>query len=292
MSEFHPIIYTSPLIVPQQRFTDINGRPCAFQETNPSIYIDQETGDTTILVRCVDYRKFADKSFTLYQRQSNSIYYIGHACLKPYNYLTGIDIEFKPVNVDYGISKYPTYWTGLEDIRFLDSANSIIATIPECNERGQPAIFKATLTDNTISKCIPLKPNGGPEKNWMPFNSKVIYNLDPFTIKSLDSDDCKILGNYSELSQYHGSSNGILFNDNFLFLIHVNRERTYHRWILYNQKDDTLKISREFIFFRNSYIEFTCSLAQAFDRIFVSCGVNDDKAFILELSSLDILSFF
>ena len=69
MYKTHPIQYITPLIVPQQRFTDISGRPCAFLETNPSIHIDSKTGDTTILVRCVDYRKFADKSFTLYQRQ-------------------------------------------------------------------------------------------------------------------------------------------------------------------------------------------------------------------------------
>ncbi len=288
----HPTLYITPLFVPQRRFTDVTGRPCAFLETNPSLHINQETGDTTILVRCVDYRKFVDKSFTLYQRQSNSIYYVGRTKIKQFDYLTIDDIEFTPVNVDYGLPKYPTYWTGPEDIRFIDSSK-IITTIPECNERGEPAIFKADLEDSMIFNCRPLEPHEGPEKNWMPFaGNKVIYKLNPLTIKDLEIDKKTIIGEYPVLGGYHGSTNGIPFKGEVLFLIHSNRDKTYHRWILMNPENYSLRISEEFVFFRNSYIEFTCSLGILGSRIFVSCGVNDDKAMILEVSPLDILSFF
>ncbi len=291
--KIHPTLYITPLFVPQRRFTDLTGKPCAFLETNPSLHINQETGDTTILVRCVDYRKFADKSFTLYQRQSNSIYYVGRMKLKQYDYLTTDNIEFQPVSVNYGLPKYPTYWTGPEDIRFLESGNKIIATIPECNERGQPAIFMADLKDSMISNCIPLDPYTCPEKNWMPFNgNKVIYKLHPLTIKDLEHDNKKIVGEYPILDGYHGSTNGIPFKGEVLFLIHSNRDKTYHRWIIMNPETYSLRISEEFVFFRNSYIEFTCSLGIFGSRIFISCGINDDKAVILEVSQLDILSFF
>jgi hypothetical protein len=37
------------------------------------------------------------------------------------------------------------------------------------------------------------------------------------------------------------------------------------------------------VFFAHSYIEFPCSLCEYNDTLFVSLGLNDDKAFVLEL---------
>ncbi len=290
----HPILQIHPIIVPQHRFTDINGKPCAFLETNPSIYIDPTNGMTTILVRCVDYRKFSNKSFTLYQRQSNSKYFIGRTILKQFESLDINSIEFIPVNIDYGIPTYYTYWIGPEDIRFLDSANQIIATIPECNKDGKPAIFSATLYENKITNCKELKPNENSEKNWMPFITKegelkVIYCLDPITIKNLENDERNIIHpTIDELRNYHGSTNGIKFRGGTLFLIHINKERTIHRWLHIDDYTYAIQYSKEFVFFNHTYIEFTCSLAIAFDRIFISCGINDDKAIIIEVSSASV----
>lgn len=298
MSVF-PKVYITPLFVPQKRFQDLYGKPNAYLETNPSIHI-KEDNSVTILIRCVNYRKFCDKSFTLYEPKSNSSYFVARGNLGPFEYLSLDNFQIQEVEVNYGLPKYNTYWTGPEDIRFLDE-KSIITTIPECNPKGHPSIFTALLESNRIFNCRPLEPSGSPEKNWMPFDEgrKVIYSVCPFIVKDLNGNSIKNIElpdhKANQLKGYHGSTNGIPYKSpsEFLFLVHINKERTYHRWILFDSDRDSIRISKEFIFFRDTYIEFTCSLAAtASNRIFVSCGVNDDKAFILELSSRDIDNSF
>jgi hypothetical protein len=195
---------------------------------------------------------------------------------------------------------------GLEDIRFIDSKN-IIVTIPECNVNGNPSIFKANLDNNVVTNFKICKPNNI-EKNWMPYKDiskdifKVIYSLNPFYIKSIDNDDCEeiVLSQKLKdiLKNYHGSSNGIDYNYNErLFIIHCNMNRTIHRFVLFNLNDKSIKLSNEFVFFNNSYIEFTCSLSKYITkngdiRIFISIGVNDDKAFIIETTLDNINNLF
>jgi hypothetical protein len=255
---------------------------------NPSIHIS-ESGNVKILVRRVNYRKFNNRDFILYEHKSNTIYTL----------LTGT-LDIKPLNLEnfaistleniYNIQTYPTYWTGIEDIRFINDS-TILTTIPECNPSGQPAIFRATLDKQVHSHtlCSP----SAIEKNWMPYidhtgSHKVIYSLFPLTIKSIDTDDRHVLAYIPALEGYHGSTNGIVYKEGRLFLIHINKKRTYHRWILFNPSTHTLQLSEPFTFFKYSHIEFTCSLALFKDRIFVSIGVNDNSAFILELDSTQL----
>jgi len=150
-----------PLILPQQCFNDFFNRTNAFIDMNPSMYIDSE-GNVTILVRSINYRKFFDKNFTMYERQSNSIYKImrGHI-----NDL--YDLSCDSIIVENNLPTYPTYWLGLEDIRFINST-SLLVTIPSCNKNGNPSIFKAELTNNKIHLFCECYPNHI-EKNWMPF---------------------------------------------------------------------------------------------------------------------------
>jgi hypothetical protein len=91
-----------------------------------------------------------------------------------------------------------------------------------------------------------------------------------------------------QLENYHGSTNGIKYtplnksDETILFLIHQNADKTYHRWLLFNCKTNEIILSREFHFFQYSYIEFPISLSIFDERIFISLGINDDKAFIIE----------
>ena len=287
-----PTLNITPIILPELLFTDRFNNPNAYFDTNPSIHIS-ESGMIKVLVRRINYRKFHDKNFILYENQSNSVYAL----------LTG-SIQENPLNLEtfqldnienkYNIPKYPTYWTGLEDIRFIDES-TILTTIPECNPSGQPCIFKAKLTNNIISDHSICRPSAT-EKNWMPYNyentNKVIYNLYPFIIKSIDEDNLQTLPGNPILEGYHGSTNSISYNNQLLFLVHKNTNRTHHRWILFDPKNNSLKISEPFVFFRHSHIEFTCSLAQYKSRIFVSLGLNDNSAFILELSRTNIDQVF
>jgi hypothetical protein len=115
---------------------------------------------------------------------------------------------------------------------------------------------------------------------------KAIYSLHPFRIKELEGADLETLGcDLPELEGYHGSTNGVRYKggDKRLFLVHINRERTYHRWLLFGPSDQSVQVSDEFVFFQHSYIEFPLSLCDHGGKLYVSLGVNDEASYILEI---------
>ena len=294
-----------PIIIPQICFNDIYNNINSYVEMNPSIFIEED-GNINILVRCVNYKKYMSKQFTLYGNNSNSIYYIINGKIKYEDKLDIENFQYNLLDYNYNLPLFPTYWGGLEDIRFIDNKN-ILVNVPQLNEGGNPTLFKAELINNVISNFVECKPNII-EKNWMPYcirddpycninDYKVIYSLNPFIIKSIEHDEPEEIQiselNKLKLEGYHGSTNGIILNKyERLFLIHINKNITSHRWLLFNVKTKHILISDEFIFFKNSYIEFNCSLTKYKDRIFISIGVNDDKAYIIETCNEDIINIF
>jgi hypothetical protein len=261
---------------------------------NPSLHITDE-GDVTILVRKINYSKYFNKDFTLFEPHSNSKYTVIKSKI---NSTSQIDIDnatYSEIEHNYNLPTHNTYWKGLEDIRFIDK-NKILTIVPELNPTGNPAIFIAKLDNNNVHSFVSCKP-GDVEKNWMPFinnkgEHKVIYKLSPFTIKSIEEDNTEIINLPSEVQNelrgFHGYTIGIKYLDSVLFLIHINRERSYHKWLLYDTNANSVKTSNEFVFFSNSYIEFPCSLCNHNGSIFLSLGVNDNKAFVIEVESTSI----
>lgn len=296
-----------PIIIPQICFNDKYNNINNYVEMNPSLFID-EKGKVQILVRCVNYKKFPEKQFTLYESKSNSIYYNITGNIRDSDKLDIETFEYNILKYEYNLQIFTSHWTGLEDIRFID-ANNVLVIVPELNEGGNPSIFKAEINNNKMTHFCNCKPNIV-EKNWMPYQDntnntnntnsntyKVIYSLHPFIIKSIDNDDLQEIELsetiQNKLAGYHGSTNGIFINKyERLFLIHVNKNITHHRWLLFNIKTNTITLSEEFVFFKNSYIEFTCSLANYNNRIFITIGVNDNKAFLIETCYTDIIELF
>jgi hypothetical protein len=287
-----------PIIIPQICYKDRYDNLNNYEEMNPSLYIDDD-GTTKILVRCVNYKKFYNKNFTMYDNKSNSIYFLLNGKINNNEKLDIENFDYKIINNNYNLPIFNSYWAGLEDIRFINS-NNLLVIIPELNQDGNPSIFNAKLNDNVIENFINCYPNKI-EKNWMPYNTnngqKVIYSLTPFKIKSIIDDDIEEIEISEKIKEklkgYHGSTNGININKfERLFLIHITRDRVYHRWLILNIITNDIKISEEFTFFKNSYIEFTCSLCKYNDRIFISVGVNDNKAYIIETCEKDINNTF
>jgi len=289
-----------PIIIPPICFQDKYNNINSYVEMNPSMHID-ESGNIKILVRCINYKKYSLKEYTLYGCISNSIYYMLEGKINDLNKLDIENFEYKPLEYNYNLPIYPCFWKGLEDIRFINK-DTILVNVPELHEGGKPSIFKAEMNNNIVTNFISCKPNNNTEKNWMPYTSeninKVIYSLHPFIIKSIDSDDSEeieISENIKNILEegYHGSTNGIELNKyERLFLIHINKEKTIHRWLIFNTYSKNVVISEEFVFFKNSYIEFNCSLNKYNDRFFITIGVNDCKAFIIETTNEDILYTF
>lgn len=287
-----------PIITPPICYIDKYNNYNSYNEMNPSIFID-ENGYMMLLIRCINYKKYPSKQFTIYGPNSNSNYFMAKGKINESDKLDIENFEYNIIEYDFNLQCYPTYWNGLEDIRFLDNKN-ILVNVPQFNEDGKPAIFKAEIENNIIKNYIECKPSIT-EKNWMPYYDnneyKVIYSLSPFIIKSVDAEEYETIfiseSDENILEGYHGSTNGVILNKyERLFLIHLNKERTIHRWIIFNIQTKSIIISDEFIFFKNSFIEFTCSLSIYNDRIFISIGVNDDKAYIIETCSEDIIQTF
>jgi hypothetical protein len=268
-----------PIVVPQAPFRDRFGNPNALVEMNPSMFIKPD-GQTTLLVRRVDYRKFCNKQFLLYNHASHSSYIVLTGRIQD-----GIDtFDMQDIHIDFGMPSYPTYWYGLEDIRFID-ANTILVTVPECNPSGQPRIYKATLDGRRIHSFVVCSPSVI-EKNWMPFtdldgNTKVVYSVYPLRIKDVETETYDDWESHEDLRDYHGSTNGITYGATRLFLIHVNQDRTRHRWLVLNLKTRSIWYSDPFTVFRHSYIEFPLSLCEWHGKLLVSMGVNDERAFIV-----------
>jgi hypothetical protein len=280
-----------PIILPQWFYIDQLSNPNAYIETCSSIHIDNK-GNVKILVRLINYRKYYNKQTIIYEDCPNSIHVL----------LTGKIEENKPFDLDkfavsniehkYNMPIYSSSWKGLDDIQFIDSS-SILAVIHECNVKGNPSIFYAKLENNKIHSFAVCKPNII-ERHWMSYVDKnnnhfVIYNVFPFLIKSIHNSNTRKINlpvaKGLILKDYFGSTNGIHYKNNYyLFLIHTDRERTYHRWLLFDLVTDDIQLSQEFVFFNYSYYESALSLCKFDNRFFVSLGINYDKAFIVEIT--------
>ena len=306
-----------PIILPCKYFRDVFGKHNSYYDNNPSMYI-KPNGDVIVLVRRVDYRRFADKSFINYSSCSNSIFSIMTGTIKKDELLDLSNFEHKYIDYSYApLKTYGTYWRGLEDIRFINE-HELLVIVPECNVNGNPSILHAKLNNNVINNFVHCMPNII-EKNWMPYkdinnNDMVIYSLKPFIIKTILTDQQTTIDMPEHITNmlihYHGSTNGIDIdaelsiiynNDNKnsnsnskyrLFLIHIYEERYCNRWMLFDIVNNKIELSEKFVFFGYSYIEFPISLCIYNSRIFVSLGVNDEKSFIVETNLKDILKIF
>ena len=289
--------YINPIIIPLTCFKDNFDKMNSLFSMNPSLFITKY-GDVYILIRNINYRKFQDKQFTIYGNNSSSTYFLLKGFINE-NLPLNLDLfTYTSVNINYNKDTYNTYWRGIEDVRFINE-DTLLAIVPELNINGNPSIFISSFNsiNSEIHSFIECYPNFT-EKNWMPYidndnKQKVIYSLYPFKIKSIEENDLKEICVLEDLKDYHGSSNGILYKGNYiLFLIHSNKEKVYSAFILFDPIINDIILSKPFVFFKYSYIEFTCSLSMYNERIFVSLGVNDSSAYIVELEKKAIDNLF
>jgi len=283
-----------PLICPQRQFRDKEGAPNAYVDTNPSLFVDT-SGNTTLLIRQVNYRKFKDRSFKMGEGHSVSQYHVLRGTYKHKQF--HLDWE-SSADTHTPMPKYPTYWYGPEDIRFVDQ-HTILAIYPELSPGGNPRMVLGNIDTHKTMTFHTLLEGSDVEKNWMPFTHQgaqlAVYSVSPLTIKPLQLFERTTLHPAPELTGYHGSTNGISYNGGYLFLIHKYTSKTEHRWLYINMREKTFAFSEPFVFFRYSYIELPCSLVELPDgRLATSMGINDDKAMIaiLDTSAVQLCEAF
>jgi hypothetical protein len=273
-----------PLICPQRQFRDKAGQPSAYVDTNPSLFVDA-SGNVTILVRQVNYRKFKDRSFVVGEQVSRSEYTTMYGTYdnNQIRITSTMSLEFNTP-----LQRYSTYWYGLEDIRFI-TPTTVLATCPELGPGGNPRVVYGELTRPNQIQITHLLDGETVEKNWMPYlfhdSPFVVYSVSPLVIRPLRVNQPITLHAIPELAGYHGSTNGIPFRGGYLFLIHKYDRKTENRWLYIHMNSRQFAYSEPFAFFQHSYIEFPCSLVQLPDeKIAVSLGVNDCMAYIAILN--------
>ena len=279
MNTIHTVNFV-PIICPQRQFRDKTGTPNAYVDTNPSLYVDS-SGNTTILVRQVNYRKFKDRSFFVGENQSRSEYYAFYGTYTNGKFSMQTHM---PVTSETALQRHPTYWYGPEDIRFIDG-ETILATYPELGPGGNPRIVVGNCAEQGKLYFTHLLDGHQVEKNWMPFTymntTFVVYSVSPLCVRPLRANEMITIHPLPDLAGYHGSTNGIPFRRGFLFLIHKYDTKTEHRWLYIQLHDRAFAYSEPFTFFEHSYIEFPCSLVELPDKMLaISLGVNDCMAYI------------
>jgi hypothetical protein len=267
-----------PIYCPPIKFTNIYGLNDAYSPTNPSLWIS-ESGSYILLIRLVNYRKFHDYTFTLSEHLSNSVYMIQRG----ENVRMLLNDTAKKVNVVYNLPQHKTYWTGPEDIRFINET-TLLATVPELTPTGFPSIFRAKLEGDKMYNFESLSPNTPAQKNWMPYKSGWVYSVHPWVVytpqrRTLDfKTQC--------LEGYHGSTNGVLVDGWWWFIIH---DKKSHRWLKLRDDETDAGVSDIFAFFRNSYIEFCCSLSFYEEEFWIALGCNDASAHVVSIPLSSIL---
>ena len=267
-----------PIVVPQKHYVDQRGLDNAYHENNLALHI--ENNHIIMLIRQVNYRKFHNQSFTVGESISKS-----HYCMLSgpgYDHLTFTDLIYDWNN----FPSYNTYWLGMEDIRFINH-DELLVTVPQCNSNGLPCLFLATLCNNKIVLKEKLSPSIQ-EKNWMPFDDQVVYSVCPLVIKDLRKDHRRLVCE-NDLKNYHGSTNGIKYKDQWLFLIHrYHQNKVEHRWMLFDEVTEKMKVSEPFVFFTHSFLEFNSSLCWYEGMIHASLAVNEDKIYVAVINPKDI----
>ncbi len=290
-----PVRNTTLLLGPQLKLKDKFGAPNAFLEMNPSFWLNDD-GSYIVLLRRVNYRKFADKRFILYDRYCESKYLVYRGVWDMTQPFSLADASCTELDIQSTFPLQATHWYGVEDIRFI-SETQVLGTFPQYNPGGQPAMFLCSLEGSTLrvtNKCEPSQC----EKNWMPsaMFDAVLYSCSPLRIKAIVEEDFFYdIETPPELAKllegYHGSTNMIQCRNGSLTLIHKNEDRVVHRWLWIAASGGNIILSEPFVFFPHSYIEFPLSLMWHKGRLFVSLGVNDDKACLIELSVDDMFDY-
>ena len=276
-----------PLFCPQILYKDrFGGNLQPFLEMNPAIFFDTDAKEWIVVVRGVNYRKYLNNVFTCYVQPLHSIYWIGRGPSLQ-------NLSWQELKYEYNLPLYSSYWNGVEDIRFI-TKDTVVCCVPQLHPNGKPAIFTAKLNyeRSVLTSFVPCTPNTRTEKNWMPFDKKkVIYEVSPFIVKDIQLNQQEEIPLTPLMKQmlegYHGSTNGVPYNDGWLFLIHKNlTNKVLHRWMFL--KGSSVQVTEPFTFFKDAYIEFPCGLVLENGLLYVSLGVNDCQAFVLELEELPV----
>ncbi len=277
---------------------------------NPSVTNDPE-GKLVVNIRSSNYVIADDGSYTFQGTEDDGI-------IRTVNLLARLDENLATSVIGQIPSQPPGPSTrlsrvlGCEDVRLLAVGNSwkALATVRDRNhyERCDIALLSLpslNAAEETTLSVIPGPDPARHEKNWMPFvvdgELHVMYLCSPTVVGHLDANSQLVVDSSTtgppSATHFRGGSQGVPFNDGYLFLIHevtfFGTHRVYsHRFIHMtsaimksgDRRWDITSLSCPF-YFREMGIEFAAGLAVDGDDIVASFGVRDAEAWLVRMSA-------
>ena len=277
---------------------------------NPSVTNDPE-GGLVVNIRSSNYVIADDGSYTFQGTEDDGI-------IRTVNLLTRLDenlatslasqLPSQPLGPSTRLSRV----LGCEDVRLLAVGNSwkALATVRDRNhyERCDIALLSFPALDAAEETTLSIIHGPDParhEKNWMPFvvdgELHILYLCSPTVVGHLNADSQLVIDSSTSgppaATHFRGGSQGVPFNDGYLFLIHevtfFGTQRVYsHRFIHMtsaitkngDRRWDITSLSCPF-YFREMGIEFAAGLAVDGDDIVASFGVRDAEAWLVRMSA-------
>jgi hypothetical protein len=190
---------------------------------------------------------------------------------------------------------------GLEDMRpVVTPGGDVLCTATVCDYspdmQRQMALFRLNMGEHR-TELLHVHQSGRPEKNWMPLEGtdEWIYCLEPTAVVRWDG---KAFAEHSVtvppfgMEQVKGGTQAVLVGgDQWLCLTHETvfpapPQRQYlHRWVmLHTFNNEVARVSDPFYLIHQG-IEFAAGLVKTGDRLHVSFGVEDERAY---LASFDL----
>ncbi|CAB4606795.1 unannotated protein [freshwater metagenome] len=269
---------------------------------NPSITADP-LGGFAMSVRSSNYRIGPGGHYDFAEEDGDRI-------VRTMNHFLTLDAELEVVHTEIlplvprGPEVQPSTVSGYEDLRIIASGDRwrSTGTVRDRNarERCEIGIGDLGLRSESDRSDTSIKIARGPdperhEKNWMPFVSDsqlhVVYLCDPVTVLTVDDDDDVHAISTTEappgVSGFRGGSQGIAFDDGFLFVIHEvtvgeTGRRYAHRFMMLTSIDDhwTVSATTAPFHFIEPGIEFCAGLARDRSDLLLSFGVHDRSAWL------------
>jgi tetratricopeptide (TPR) repeat protein len=280
---------------------------------NPSISSDLN-GELTMNIRSSNYVIAEDGSYIFHGHGEDGVVQSLNHLVRVADDLTLTSIgtlPLQPAGPPLRLSRV----IGCEDVRLVHTNDGwrALATVRDRNhyERCDVAIITLDDIERPSLATIAVVPGPDParhEKNWMPFvengDLKILYLCAPTIVGHLDAKsnlviESQVTGPPSALD-FRGGSQGIDFENGFLFLVHEvsiqGPNRVYgHRFIHLTKSTQSrgesqwiiTAMSRPFHLLHVG-IEFVAGLARNGNTLIASFGVRDEEAWLVEFSATEV----
>ena len=214
---------------------------------------------------------------------------------------------------------------GYEDLRLVrvDGRLHATATVRDLSPSGlcQMVLLGLGLDGSVRSEVALSGPTPGRhEKNWVPLPTGalqaracagspdagsgtgvlgIVYGWDPLELFEVDVETGRVAAVGERVATglggaTRGGTQGVSFFGDTLFVVHESvrmpdgSRRYPHRFVAVGARGSVTGVSQRFFFFTRG-VEFAAGLAAVGDRVLVSFGVSDERAWIASLRTDDVL---